>query len=434
MFASEQSTAPGLRYTNLREVIQYVINDALKVGGRPDSAIAEETDRGEKIEVRTRSSNGEARSKMIEWAVSPDVPDTIVIDEKDLAKMISCLALNAIKFTEHGSISLEASLSVNARYIVINVKDTGSGIPAAFLPDLFKPFSREDDSTTRASEGLGLGLMVAKGLARKLGGDLFCLRSRVSGLHRGSEFEMRVPMTPGEVCSRPGSPFGSPSLSTKSRLSMERDVMPANVTRHHSTPPPSEPLQPMALSSNSPAHVKSSLGPRHVGLPSPRSASPARPRAISKGRNAHRGSHDKKLAETFPLTFLVVDDNRINRSVLRHMLKNLGYSDVYEAYDGNDAVQQMRNNAQRPCHEAINVILMDLWMPRLDGFQATETILKMDAITEKPMVLAVSADVTDAAVDRAGKVGMKGFLTKPFVIRDVEKLIRQHCAPAMSTP
>ncbi|KAJ4300976.1 hypothetical protein N0V90_003065 [Kalmusia sp. IMI 367209] len=367
MFASEHSTDPGLRYTNLREVIQYVINDALKVGGRPDSAIAEETELGEKIEVRTRSSNGEAHSKLIEWTVSLDVPDTIVIDEKDLAKMISCLALNAIKFTENGSISLKASLSVNARYIVINVKDTGSGIPAAFLPNLFKPFSREDVSTTRESEGLGLGLMVAKGLARKLGGDLFCLRSHVSGPEKGSEFELRVPLTPGEICSRPGSPFGSPTPSVKSRLSVETDVTPSNV-------------------------------------------------------------------KPTPLNFLIVDDNRINRNVLRHMLKNLGYTNVYEAYDGNDAVQQVRNTLQRPSHEAINVILMDLWMPRLDGFQATEAILQMEGIIEEPIVLAVSADVTDAAVNRAGKVGMKGFLTKPFVIRDVEKLILQHCIPVNGAP
>lgn len=116
------------------------------------------------------------------------------------------------------------------------------------------------------------------------------------------------------------------------------------------------------------------------------------------------------------------------------MLKNLGYRNICEAYDGNDAIQQMRNNAQRPSHEAINVILMDLWMPRLDGFQATESILTLDEVSEKPIVLAVSADVTDAAVDRAGKVGMKGFLTKPFVIRDVEKLIMQHCTPVSSVP
>lgn len=431
IFAPERSTAPGLRYTNLREVLQYVIIDALKVGGRPDSAVAEETELGERIEVRTRSSNGEAHSKMVEWMVSSDVPDTIVIDEKDLAKMISCLALNAIKFTEHGSISLKASLSVNARYVVINVKDTGSGIPAAFLPNLFKPFSREDDSTTRVSEGLGLGLMVAKGLARKLGGDLFCLRSHVSGPEKGSEFEMRVPLTPGEVCSRPCSPFGSPILSVRSHLSMETELSRPNVTRHPGTPPPtSEPCKFVARASDSPVQFSASLGAQQLGLPSPRSASPARMRATSKGRSiSSRRTHDKKLAERFPLNFLVVDDNRINRNVLRHMLKNLGYTHIYEAYDGNDAVQQMRNNAQHPCQQAIDIVLMDLWMPRLDGFQATESILQMKEVTEKPIVLAVSADVTDAAVERAGKVGMKGFLTKPFVIRDVEKLILQHCAP-----
>ncbi|KAF1965742.1 sensor protein rcsC [Bimuria novae-zelandiae CBS 107.79] len=428
MFASEQSTAPGLRYTNLREVVQYVINDALKVGGRPDSAVAEETELGEKIEVHTRSSNGESHLKMIEWSVSADVPDTIVIDEKDLAKMISCLALNAIKFTEHGSINLKASLSTNARYIVINVKDTGSGIPAAFLPNLFKPFSREDVSTTRASEGLGLGLMVAKGLARKLGGDLFCLRSHVAGPERGSEFEMRVPMMPGEVCSRPGSTFGSPTPSGRSHLSVDMDTQSPNTKHHPTTPPPILELsRPLSRASNSSAHLSPSLAARHLGLPSPRSASPAPPRAPSKPRTTHRPTHDRKLATTLPLTFLVVDDNRINRNVLRHMLKKLGYTAIHEAYDGNDAVQQMRANALRPAHEHINVVLMDLWMPRLDGFQATEKILEIEGGEKKPVVLAVSADVTDAAVERAGKVGMKGFLTKPFVIRDVERAVVQYC-------
>jgi len=385
---------------------------------------------GEKIEVRTRSSNGEAHTKMIEWMVSPDVPDTILTDEKDLAKTISCLALNAIKFTDNGSITLNATLSVNSRYILINVRDTGSGIPAAFLPNLFKPFSREDDSTTRESEGLGLGLMVAKGLARKLGGDLFCIQSHVSGPRKGSEFELRVPLAPGEVCSRPVSPFGSPTPSLKPRLSFEPLDMPSpNVSRHPSTPPLNvESFQQVPSLSNSPAPFKPEAGFRQLGLLSPRSASPARPRATSKNRNTSRGGSGTKLATSVPLNFLVVDDNRINRQVLRQMLKNLGYTNIIEAYDGNDAVQQMRDNAKRPRHEAINVILMDLWMPRLDGFQATESILEMEDVVEKPIILAVSADVTDAAVERAGKVGMKGFLTKPFVMRDIEKLILQHCA------
>jgi CheY-like chemotaxis protein len=425
LFASEHSTVPGLRYANIRDVLQYVINDALKVGGRPDSAIAEETDLGERIEVITRSSSGQAHTKMIEWMVYPDVPETILIDEKDLAKMISCVTLNAIKFTDDGSITLRAGLSDNAQYIVVNVKDSGSGIPAAFLPNLFKPFSREDDSTTRQSEGLGLGLMVAKGLARKLGGDLFCVQSHVVGPEHGSEFEIRIPLTPGDVCSRPASPFGSPTPSAKSRRSRDPDVPILSIAQQPTTPPLSfEPFKAKQNPSDSPVSINHVPALHHLGLPSPRSNSPVRPRPRSTTRS--NSDFDKKLATSHPLNILVVDDNRINRHVLRHMLKNLGYTNIFEAYDGNDAVQRIRKNAEGPADEIINMVLMDIWMPLLDGYQATEQILKMDSLSQKPLILAVSADVTETAIERAGVVGMQGFLTKPFVIKHVEKLIQQH--------
>ncbi|CAI6341872.1 unnamed protein product [Periconia digitata] len=424
VFASEHSVVPGLRHTNLRDVLQYVINDALKVGGRPESAIAQEIPLGEKIEVLTRSPSDQATTKSIEWTVTEDVPETILIDEKDLAKMISCVTLNAIKFTENGTIALTATLSPKGRYIVINIKDSGSGIPAAFLPNLFKPFAREDVSTTRQSEGLGLGLMVAKGLARKLGGDLFCLRSYVSGPEKGTEFEMRVPLKPGEVCSRPSSRYGSPTPSVKSRPS--QDPVPlVNVTPNPVTPPLSTENKDM----DSPPASKLAPALHQLGLPSPRSASPAQGRAASKARLINNDKYNKKLASSHPANILVVDDNRINRQVLRAMLKNLGYTNIFEAYDGNDAVQQMAKNSVAAAHEAINVVLMDLWMPLLDGFQATQQILKMErGGRPTPTILAVSADVTDAAIERAGKVGMKGFVAKPFIIKDVEKLIVEHCA------
>lgn len=75
--APERTIAPGFRHTHLRHVLQYVVNEGLKVGGRPESAIARETDLGEVIEVWTRSSNGEPRTKTIEWSVDSTVPETI---------------------------------------------------------------------------------------------------------------------------------------------------------------------------------------------------------------------------------------------------------------------------------------------------------------------------------------------------------------------
>ncbi|KAL6708708.1 hypothetical protein ACN47E_002404 [Coniothyrium glycines] len=434
MFASEHSKVPGLRHTNIREVLQYVINDALKVGGRPDSAIAQATDTGEKIEVRTRGSSGDAYTKWIEWSVSPDVPETILIDERDLAKMVSCLALNAIKFTQHGTITLQATLSAKGRYIVINIKDTGSGIPAAFLPNLFKPFSREDDSMTRQSEGLGLGLMVAKGIARKLGGDLFCLRSHVSGPGKGSEFEMRVPLTPDEICSRPSTPFGSPTPSVKSRMSMEPDTGVPRLELSYA--PTTPPLSSDAFKGdgdgqapNTPAiNVQTMTSLEELGMMTPRRTSSPPHHRAARALSSERDAVPSDLAKQIPLNILIVDDNAINRRVLVSMLGRLGYKKVETACNGNHAVESVRRNALTPGATAFDLILMDLWMPLLDGFQATESILAMTDIGKMPTITAVSADITDAALDKAVKSGMKGFVTKPFITRDIARLIRTHAA------
>jgi CheY-like chemotaxis protein len=432
IFVPEHSRVPGLRNTCLREVLQYVVNDALKVGGRPESAVAEATEGGERIEVRTRSANGDIHTKHIEWTVSPDVPDTILIDERDLAKMVSCLALNAIKFTHDGLITMKATLSAKGRYIVINIKDTGSGIPTAFLPSLFKPFSREDDSTTRQSEGLGLGLMVAKGIARKLGGDLACLHSDVMGPNKGSEFEMRIPLAPGEPCSRPATPFGSPTLSVKSGNSVESDVPRLEISHAPITPPlTNDSFKPDHETPTTTIDREACLD---IGLLTPhRGSSPAPHHAIPHIRSVSfdQNTPPADLAKHLPLNFLVVDDNAINRRVLVNMLSRLGYKNSATAFNGQDAVEMMRRNAMGPLSEAFDVVLMDLWMPLLDGFQASETILSMPEYVnsgKRPTILAVSADVTDAAVEKAVKSGMSGFVTKPFVTRDLVRLIRTYCA------
>lgn len=74
----ERAIAPGVRHTRLRQVLQYVVNEGLKVGGRPESAIARETSHGEIIEVFTRSANGEPRIKHIEWYVDETVQETML--------------------------------------------------------------------------------------------------------------------------------------------------------------------------------------------------------------------------------------------------------------------------------------------------------------------------------------------------------------------
>ena len=74
----EYTVTPGLRHTKIRELLHMTINDSLRNGGRPESAIAEDIDGGEIIEVKTRSSNGHPRTNIIEWSVDPQVPETIL--------------------------------------------------------------------------------------------------------------------------------------------------------------------------------------------------------------------------------------------------------------------------------------------------------------------------------------------------------------------
>ncbi|KAI9808298.1 MAG: hypothetical protein M1825_004755 [Sarcosagium campestre] len=420
---------PGVKHSRLREVLRETINESLRSGGRPDSAIAVDTSQGERIEVRSRNSRGEASTKVIEWSVDASVPETILVDERDLAKLISCVFVNSVKFTESGRITVTALMSPKSRYIVINVQDTGPGIPKNFLPCLFKPFSREDDSTTRQKEGLGLGLLVAKGLARKIGGDIVCLRSDTTGPMRGTDFEIRVPVSPADASSMPGTPSNrtpTPSASNQRPSIAGHDSFRSRIGAsspdgHH---PENGRPTPRSIA---PARSKSPVA-SNVRHPVVERNSPSRCNSATHRRPTQKPAFNRRLAETYPLTILVAEDNKINRRLLVNMLSKLGYKDVYEAYDGAEAVRQMNHDRERK----IDVVLMDLWMPSMDGYEATRRILSMPKYTNEDGsksvgVLAVTADVTAGALEKAALVGMKGLLTKPYKLHDLERLIVEYC-------
>ena len=377
-----------------------------------------------------------------------DADKTAIVDERDLAKLVSCVFLNAIKFTERGKISLSATLSPKPRSIVINIVDTGPGIPEAFIPYLFKPFSREDDSLTRQKEGLGLGLLVAKGLARRIGGDLICVRSDTSGPQRGSEFELRVPISTGDTTSRGSSP---PRTSTPYRPHTDNSPVSSlggrqtSTTKRRHTSHPKKTATP-GTKTRDPSQLTKGSSPLEPASPSRRnSLSQKQSSPVRRPSTKKALTFDRHLAEKHPLTFLVAEDNKINRKLLVNMLSKLGYSSVYEAENGAEAVHQMAVDRRARKEQTIDVVLMDIWMPTMDGYEATERIFAMEKERRskgKPnkddedrarrkralTVLAVSADVTDAALERASEVGMGGFMTKPYKLMDLERLILEYCA------
>ncbi|KAJ5445254.1 CheY-like superfamily [Penicillium cf. griseofulvum] len=463
----------GLRFTKLRDLLRLVINESLHVGGRPDSAVSNATEFGERIEIRSRSSNGKLFTKIVDWCVDPSLPDALLADDRDLAKLISCVFLNAIKFTNNGTITVCATIDPKKNDVLILVRDTGPGIPAAFLPNLFKPFAREDASTTRSKDGLGLGLLVAKGLSRKMGGDLTCVRSSTSGPERGTEFRIRIPVNQREAELRPGTP--GESVLTPSTTDQTRQGSVSSFLSDPSSCFNSPFILPQNCQSQQPTL---SITDESMS----QSPTPLRPTRLPR-THISGDAYDKKLGEKYPLRILVAEDNRINRRVLVNMLRKLGYRDVLEAADGKEAVEIVQGilSASKPSNvidtgldpvhtmqgivhptlttniKPIDVVLMDLWMPEMDGYEATSRILQMvdnhrgqhaaleqsnpnspdsmemDPIPntlctpQPPTVLAVSADVSDEALNRASKVGIKGYMTKPYKLSDLERLILEFC-------
>lgn len=118
---------------------------------------------------------GQAAAKGLELQQRYDVfPDDLQGDAGRLTQALLNLAVNAVKFTDHGRVVIDvARVEESAQGVLVcfSVSDTGIGIPADVLPRLFSPFQQADDSTSRRYGGTGLGLVITRRLARLMGGD-----------------------------------------------------------------------------------------------------------------------------------------------------------------------------------------------------------------------------------------------------------------------
>ncbi|KAF3920662.1 hypothetical protein ABW21_db0206865 [Orbilia brochopaga] len=335
---------------NLIEFISGMLQVALKSGGRPDRVQVVPNQYGE-IVTATRSSG----ALRIDWSVE-FVPPMLIIDKLTLEKTLYAVLHNAVKFTPKGDVKLVATVTPDSKCVQFKVTDTGPGIKPEFVPHIFRMWRRQDNSLTRAFDGVGLGLFVAQRLAIRLGGDITLVNT----------------VTEGPRTEEPSIPY----RPRKQSLTLRQ---PANGTTTDS-------------------------------------------RRLSTTK---KNRFDRELGKKLPIRILVVEDNNINRNLITKMLRNLGFaeSNIVEANDGEDAVAvMMMASEDRP----IELILMDLWMPGMNGIEATEKIFALPQYKNggrRLTVLAVSADASPEAHRDITRVGMQGFLKKPHTIEGLEQLI-----------
>ena len=199
--AEQQQYADVIRASG--DLLLTIINDILDFSkieaGRLDLEQSP-FDLGQMLEelVVLLSPQAQQKSLQLNWSLEPPESCCLVGDATRLRQILMNLLSNALKFTEAGSVSLQATVdTVDDGTVLLRcqVRDTGIGIPEERLGSLFDPFTQVDSSTTRKYGGTGLGLAISRQLAQLMGGAI-TVASRVGA---GTVFELSLPFS---ACTR----------------------------------------------------------------------------------------------------------------------------------------------------------------------------------------------------------------------------------------
>lgn len=288
----------------------------------------------------------------------------VLADADRVRQVVLNLLANALKFTPSGGTVTLGAVEVAGGMARASVSDTGIGIDKNDVHKLFQPFTQLESGLARRHGGTGLGLAISRQLAEAMGGTVGC----ESVIGRGSTFSFTLPLA------------GAAGQST-AETAAAADT--ADVAWGPS-------------SANAPGAERAfSRGwgaPRESPRPEPASEPPPDVVSPVAGTSKRR------------LHVLIVDDNAVNRRVLRSMLAPTS-CDLTEASDGSTGIQLARD--LRP-----GVILMDLQMPEMDGLTATR-LLAGDPITAGIPVVAITAHAMAGDSERAAEAGCVGYLAKP---------------------
>lgn len=297
---------------------------------------------------------------------------TVQADENRLHQVLLNLVDNAIKYTDRGEVSLSAK-EVGHRVELV-VTDTGSGIPVTELDRIFERAERLERSPRHGTPGAGLGLAIARKLVDLHGGTIRAENSPLGG----SRFIVELPTSSSPPVSDRIAPSRAPFLGS------------GDVLRATESAPPE---QQEAIRFGVPARVSRSE-------PSP-------------GPMARVAGHDDPLPSSLACRFwrearvLVVDDDPVNLRVVESHLRMAG-AEVYSEHSGIDALNLL---AER--EDGFDLMLVDVMMPGLNGYEVTGRVRERYAASELPVIL-LTARGTASDVLHGFEAGANDYLVKPF--------------------
>ncbi|MBW7861754.1 MAG: response regulator, partial [Rhodocyclaceae bacterium] len=413
-----------------------------------------------------------SRRVEIVFDLPPEVPRWLLGDAMRLEQVLVNLLGNAIKFTEAGEVLLRIELvrldadTVELRFLV---SDTGIGISAQDLPQLFDAFMQGDAPLARRSGGVGLGLAICQRIVGLMGGRIE-VRSEPG---QGSEFSFavpfgrshRIPETPAvpenrsaivaedhplarEVLARMLGGLGwrvveldsaqavrerleraraggerfdllalDAGMAMQAQQSLLHDLM-HDAVRDHGGERPRILLLANAIEQRELIAALDGFGLRNALLAKPvtcpaLAAALARLRlgTANRGTDGPAGVHRQRIDG---VRVLLVEDNEVNQVVAGRVLERAG-ARVSIAGDGRAAIDRV---AADP--DGFDVILMDIQLPEMDGYEVTRRIRQLPGWQERP-IIALTAGVLDQNRERCLAAGMNEFIAKPI---EPDRMIR----------
>jgi PAS domain S-box-containing protein len=398
---------------------------------------------------------------------APDVPCRLKGDPLRIGQILTNLANNAVKFTERGEVVVAVALDgqEDGRIALrFSVRDTGIGMTKAQAGKLFQAFTQVDSSTTRKYGGTGLGLSISKHLAEMMNGRIWVeseegvgstfLFSVTCGLDEARQLDgltphpdlrgMRTLVVDDNETSREilHGMLGSMSFEVV-RASSGREALVALEQAAASKPfglvlldwkmPEMDGLQLAEAIKASPerygsprlvmvtAYGREKVLPHADALDlasvlvKPVTQSmlfDATMQAFGKGSHRRAGGAERsgpaEVGAIHGASILLVEDNEINQQVAREILEQAGLS-VTIANNGQEAVEAV-------AAVAYDAVLMDLQMPVMDGYQATQEIRRREQASATPprRIIAMSAHAMAGDAEKSRAAGMDDHVTKPI--------------------